>query len=363
MLITEFNYELPPELIAQDPLNPRPSAKLMVLDRRAGQVEHYHFSDLPEILKAGDILVLNDTKVIPARLMGQKALTGGHVEVLLLQPQDQNFTSIGLWQNKWLTIGSPRLKLREEINFSENLRAIVKETTEIGSVLKFNCSGEELRSHIYAIGEMPIPPYIKNTSLNQNSLQKEYQTVYAQKEGSVAAPTAGLHFDNELLEKLKNKGVQILYITLNVGFGTFKPIKVSEVSEHKMDAEYYEIRPEVAAILNTAKKEGKKIIAVGTTATRTLESASNENGELEKLNGWTSIFIYPGYRYKFINQLITNFHLPNSTPLMLTSAFAAQPYLDADGWQKGRDIVLSAYKEAIKNKYRFYSFGDGMLIK
>lgn len=363
MLITEFNYELPKELIAQNPLNPRPLAKLMILDRTTGLIEHHHFSDLPEILKAGDILVLNDTKVIPARLLGIKILTGGHVEVLLLQPQDQNFTNIGLWQSKWLTIGSPRLKVGEEISFSENLKAIVTETTELGCVLEFNCSGEELRSAVYAIGEMPIPPYIKNTSLSQNNLQKEYQTVYAEREGSVAAPTAGLHFDKNLLEELEKKGIQILYITLNVGFGTFKLIKVDEVSDHKMDAEYYEIKPEVAQILNIAKKEGKNIIAVGTTATRTLESASNETGILEKLNGWTSIFIYPGYNYKFITQLITNFHLPNSTPLMLTSAFAAQPYLEKSGWQKGRDIIINAYKDAIDNKYRFYSFGDGMLIK
>jgi S-adenosylmethionine:tRNA ribosyltransferase-isomerase len=363
MLITEFNYELPEELIAQNPLNPRPLAKLMILDRNTGLIEHRHFSDLPEILKAGDILVLNDTKVIPARLLGTKILTGGHVEVLLLQPQDLNFTSIGLWQSKWLTIGSPRLKVGEEISFSENLKAVAIEATELGCVLEFNCSGDELRSTVYAIGEMPIPPYIKNTSLNQSGLQKEYQTVYAEHEGSVAAPTAGLHFDEEILDKLKKKGIQILYITLNVGFGTFKPIKVDEVSDHKMDAEYYEIKPEIAAILNTAKEEGKNIIAVGTTATRTLESASNENGLLEKLNGWTSIFIYPGYHYKFITELITNFHLPNSTPLMLTSAFAAQPYLDKEGWQRGRDIVINAYNEAIKNKYRFYSFGDGMLIK
>jgi len=363
MLIEEFNYELPEELIAQNPLNPRPLAKLMVLNRKTELVEHHHFGDLPEILKAGDILVLNDSKVIPARLLGLKALTGGHVEVLLLQPQDSNFTSTGLWQNKWLTIGSPRLKIGEEVTFSPELKATAIEETETGSVLEFNLSGEALRAAVYAIGEMPIPPYIKNTSLDQNSLQKEYQTVYAEREGSVAAPTAGLHFDNDLLEELKNKGIQILYITLNVGFGTFKPIKVNEVSDHKMDAEYYEIKPEVANILNTAKKEGKNIIAVGTTATRTLESASNNEGTLDKLNGWTSIFIYPGYHYKFITELITNFHLPNSTPLMLTSAFAAQPYLDKEGWQKGRDIVINAYKEAIKNKYRFYSFGDGMLIQ
>jgi len=363
MLIEEFNYELPEELIAQNPLNPRPLAKLMVLNRETGLVEHHHFSDLPQILKAGDILVLNDTKVIPARLLGQKTLTGGHVEVLLLQPQDLNFTSTGLWQNKWLTIGSPRLKVGEEVMFSDELKAKAIEETETGSVLEFNLSGEALRSAVYAIGEMPIPPYIKNTSLNQNSLQKEYQTVYAEREGSVAAPTAGLHFDNDLLEELKNKGIQILYITLNVGFGTFKPIKVNEVSDHKMDAEYYEIKPEVADILNAAKKEGKNIIAVGTTATRTLESAANEKGVLDKLSGWTSIFIYPGYHYKFITELITNFHLPNSTPLMLTSAFAAQPYLGKEGWQKGRDIVINAYRKAIENKYRFYSFGDGMLIK
>lgn len=363
MLIEEFNYELPEELIAQNPLNPRPSARLMVLNRNTGSVEHHHFSDLPNILKAGDILVLNNTKVIPARLIGKKALTGGRVEVLLLQPQDSNFTSTGLWQDRWLTIGSPRLKKGEEVAFSTDLKAKAIEETETGSVLAFNLTGEALRSAVYAVGEMPIPPYIKKTSLDQDSLQKEYQTVYAEHEGSVAAPTAGLHFDETLLKELQNKGVQVMYITLNVGFGTFKPIKVNEVGDHKMDAEYYEIKPEVANLLNMAKKEGKNIIAVGTTATRTLESASNDKGILDKLNGWTSIFIYPGYHYKFITELITNFHLPNSTPLMLTSAFAAQPYLDKEGWQKGRDMVINAYKEAIKNKYRFYSFGDGMLLR
>jgi len=199
-------------------------------------------------------------KVIPARLLGHKTLTGGHVEVLLLQPQDSNFISTGLWQNKWLTIGSPRLKIGEEVVFSPELKAKVLEETENGSILEFNLSGEALRSAVYTIGEMPIPPYIKNTSLNQNGLQEEYQTVYAKREGSVAAPTAGLHFDNSLLEELKNKGVQILYITLNVGFGTFKPIKVNEVSDHKMDAEYYEIKPEIADILNTAKREGKILL-------------------------------------------------------------------------------------------------------
>ena len=340
MKTSDFDYELPEELIAQTPLKDRTSSRLMVLDRSSNTIEHKHFYDILSELSASDVLVLNDTKVLPARLYGNKVDTDAFIEVLLLKD---------LGNNEWecLTKPAKRVKLGTVINFGGLLKAECIDLGEEG-IRKFKLIYDGILYEILdKLGEMPLPPYI-HEKLNDKD---RYQTVYAKNIGSAAAPTAGLHFTNDLLEKLKEKGVRIVYLTLHVGLGTFRPVGVDDIKDHKMHSEFYQMTKDTADILNTAKKEGKRIISVGTTSTRTLETIMNKYGKFVECSGWTDIFIYPGYTFKAIDGLITNFHLPKSTLIMLVSALA------------GKEFILSAYNEAVKEKYRFFSFGDAMFIK
>ena len=337
---SDFYFDLPEELIAQDPLSDRSSSKLLMLDKQTGKTKHETFKNIVDYLTPGDCLVLNNTKVIPARLIGNRE-TGGAVEVLLLKRHQEDV---------WETLVKPGKKCKPgaKLSFGNGiLKAEVLETVEEGNrLIKFDYEGifEEVLDQL---GEMPLPPYITHKLQDKN----RYQTVYAKHEGSAAAPTAGLHFTNELLKKIEEKGVKIAYVTLHVGLGTFRPVKVDNVLEHHMHSEYYEITKEAAETINKAKSAGKKVICVGTTSCRTIESAADANGHLEACCGNTEIFIYPGYRFKVLDELITNFHLPESTLVMLVSALA------------GKDNVLNAYEEAIKERYRFFSFGDAMFIR
>ena len=337
---SDFYFELPKELIAQDPLEDRSSSRLLVLDKETGEVSHHRFREIEDYLHPGDCLVLNDTKVIPARLLGEKEDTGGHVEVLLLKRKKDDV---------WETLVKPGKKCKPgaRLSFGEGLlKAEILETVEEGNrLIRFEYEGifEEILDRL---GEMPLPPYITH-KLQDNS---RYQTVYARYEGSAAAPTAGLHFTRELLERIEKKGVQVVFVTLHVGLGTFRPVKEENVLEHHMHSEFYQVSDEAAEKINAAKAAGGRVICVGTTACRTLESAADESGSVRPGSGDTEIFIYPGYRFKVLDALITNFHLPESTLVMLVSALA------------GREHVLSAYAEAVKEKYRFFSFGDAMFI-
>lgn len=337
----DFYFDLPEELIAQDPLEDRSSSRLLVLDRETGEIKHRIFKDILEYFQSGDCLVLNNTKVIPARLLGVKADTGAAVEVLLLKRKEKDL---------WETLVKPGKKCRPgaKLSFGDGLlEAEVMEVLEEGNrLIRFRYEGiwEEILDRL---GEMPLPPYITHKLQDKN----RYQTVYAKYEGSAAAPTAGLHFTKELLQALEEKGVNIAYVTLHVGLGTFRPVKVDNILEHHMHSEYYEIDEEAASAINLAKENGKRVICVGTTSCRTIESAASKNGHIEPCHGNTEIFIYPGYKFKVLDGLITNFHLPESTLVMLVSALA------------GREQVLHAYEEAIKEKYRFFSFGDAMFIK
>lgn len=336
----DFYFDLPEELIAQSPIKDRDQSKLMKVDRKTGAIHHRVFENIIEYLHEGDCLVLNDTKVLPARLFGIKEHTGGKVEFLLLKRIDKD---------QWETLVKPgkRAKLGDTIVFGEGIlkAKIVGMGAEGSRIIEFQYKGifEEI---LDKLGTMPLPPYIKEHLEDK----ERYQTVYAKYEGSAAAPTAGLHFTNELLEKIKNKGVHIAFVTLHVGLGTFRPVKSDNILEHKMHLEFYMVSKETAEIINKAKLNGGRIISVGTTSTRTLESIGDEEGFVHEGQGWTDIFIYPGYRFKVIDGLITNFHLPESTLIMLVSAFC------------GRDTTLNAYKEAIENQYRFFSFGDAMFI-
>lgn len=340
MRTEDFDYNLPEELIAQDPIDNRSDSRLMVVGRKNGELVHRHFYNIDEYFNSGDCLVLNETKVIPARLTGRRCLTGGRVELLLLKR---------LGDNEWETLTRPGKKCRpgSELEFGDGiLKATVTDIMEDGNRrVRFSYEGifEEILDRL---GQMPLPPYIHHSLKDKN----RYQTVYARVEGSAAAPTAGLHFTDEILNRLSEKGVNIARIVLHVGLGTFRPVKESDITRHHMHSEYYEISPEAAALINDTKRHGGKIIAAGTTATRTLETVADEEGYLIPKNGWTDIFIYPGYRFKCIDGLITNFHLPQSTLLMLVSAFA------------GRENILNAYREAVDKGYRFFSFGDAMLL-
>lgn len=337
---SDFYFELPQELIAQDPLEDRSSSRLLVLDRHTGAMSHHIFSEVIEYLRPGDCLVLNNTKVIPARLLGEREGTGAHVEVLLLKRHSGDV---------WETLVKPGKKCRPgaRLSFGNGLlKAEVLETVEEGNrLVRFEYEGvfEEV---LDALGEMPLPPYITHKLQDRN----RYQTVYAKYEGSAAAPTAGLHFTRELLAQIEEKGVRIAYVTLHVGLGTFRPVKEENILDHHMHSEYYQVTEETAALVNRTKNEGGRIICVGTTSCRTVESASDENGILRAGSGNTEIFIYPGYRFKVLDGLITNFHLPESTLVMLVSALA------------GRENVLAAYQKAVEEKYRFFSFGDAMFI-
>ena len=333
---SDYYFDLPQELIAQDPLTRRADARLLVMNKNTGNIEHKIFSDIIDYLKPGDCLVLNDTKVIPARLLGTKKDTGAAVEILLLKRRENDI---------WETLVKPGKKLRPgaEVTFGDgSLTAKILDIVEEGNrLVQFTYEGifEEVLDRL---GEMPLPPYITHKLQDRNM----YQTVYAKYEGSAAAPTAGLHFTNELLDKIMEKGVNLAYVTLHVGLGTFRPVKVDNVLEHHMHTEWYQVSEEAANTINKAKESGHRVICVGTTSCRTVESAAEENGHISACADNTSIFIYPGYKFKVTDCLITNFHLPESTLVMLVSALA------------GRERVLNAYEEAIKKKYRFFSFGD-----
>ena len=341
MNLHDFYYDLPQELIAQDPLEDRSSSRLLVLNRETGEREHRIFRDIVEYLKPGDCLVVNDTKVIPARLMGEKEGTGAGIEVLLLKRKEGNV---------WETLVKPGKKARPgaRILFGGGLlKGEVVDVVEDGNrLIRFEYEGifEEILDQL---GQMPLPPYITHQLKDKN----RYQTVYAKHDGSAAAPTAGLHFTPELLCRIEEMGVHIAHVTLHVGLGTFRPVKVENIQEHHMHSEYYVVEEDQAELINRIKAQGGRVIAVGTTSCRTLESASSEEGVLKAGSGWTDIFIYPGYRFRMVDALITNFHLPESTLMMLVSAFA------------GRDQIMAAYEEAVKERYRVFSFGDAMFIK
>lgn len=341
MNVSDFNYELPKELIAQHPYDKRDEARLMVLDRKTQSIEHKLFKDIIDYLNPGDCLVINNTKVIPARLYGKKD-TGAHIEVLLLKRIEGDI---------WEAMVRPGNKLRPgaKVEFGDGiLKATILEVLEGGNrKVEFEYDGI-FNEILDKVGMMPLPPYITEASREDN---EKYQTVYAKYEGSAAAPTAGLHFTEELLDKIKAKGIKVANVTLHVGIGTFRPVKVEKVEDHEMHSEHYYIKKEDADIINEAKKSGHKIIAVGTTSCRVLESASDENGFVKEIESDTSIFIYPGYKFKCIDNLITNFHLPESTLIMLVSSLAS------------REFILKAYNEAVKEKYKFFSFGDAMYIK
>ena len=341
MDVRDFDYELPEELIAQDPLLRRDDSRLMILDKKTGGIRHSVFHDIIDELQPGDCLVVNNSRVIPARLHGTRKGTGALIEVLLLKRKSDHV---------WETLVKPGKKCRvgTEIDFGEGrLTGKVIDILEEGNrLIEFSYDGvfEEV---LDALGEMPLPPYITHKLEDKN----RYQTVYAKHDGSAAAPTAGLHFTEELLQKIREKGVDIAEVTLHVGLGTFRPVKVETIEEHHMHSEFYMISAEAAEKINRAKDTGHRVICVGTTSCRTIESAADENGRLRECSGWTEIFIYPGYRFKVLDALITNFHLPQSTLVMLVSALA------------GRENILNAYKEAIRERYRFFSFGDAMLIE
>lgn len=336
----DFYFDLPEELIAQDPLEDRSGSKLLVLDKKTGKTSHRGFRDVLEYLQAGDCLVINDTKVLPARLIGSRVGTDAKIEVLLLKRMEND---------TWETLVKPgkKAKIGTKICFGDGLLIgeVVDVVEEGNRLIQFTYQGifEEILDQL---GQMPLPPYITHQLEDKN----RYQTVYAKHTGSAAAPTAGLHFTPELLKQIEEKGVEIARVTLHVGLGTFRPVKVENILEHHMHSEFYQITAEAAEKINRAKDRGKRVICVGTTSCRTVESAADEQGRLRETNGWTEIFIYPGYQFKILDCLITNFHLPESTLVMLVSALA------------GRENVLNAYKEAIAEKYRFFSFGDAMMI-
>lgn len=341
MNVKDFNYELPQELIAQDPLEDRSSSRLLVLDKHTGETEHRHFRDILSYLKKGDCLVINDTKVIPARLIGHRVGTEGKIEVLLLKRKSDRV---------WETLVKPgkKMKVGTEVSFGDGLLTgkVIDVVDEGNRLIQFEYEGifEEILDQL---GQMPLPPYITHQLKDKN----RYQTVYAKHNGSAAAPTAGLHFTKELLQEIEEMGVSIAHVTLHVGLGTFRPVKVDTIEEHHMHSEFYIVEEEEAEKINDTKKNGGRVICVGTTSCRTLESAAGEDGILKAGSGWTEIFIYPGYQFKILDCLITNFHLPESTLVMLVSALA------------GREHILNAYEEAVKEKYRFFSFGDAMFIK
>lgn len=341
MKTSDFYFDLPQELIAQDPLEDRSSSRLLILDRKTGEIRHEIFKNIVQYLNPGDCLVVNDTKVIPARLFGNKVGTDAKIEVLLLKRKENNI---------WETLVKPGKKAKPgtKISFGEGLLVgeVIDVVEEGNRLIQFSYEGvfEEILDQL---GQMPLPPYITHQLKDKN----RYQTVYAKNDGSAAAPTAGLHFTPELLEEIRKKGIQIAHVTLHVGLGTFRPVKVEDVTEHHMHSEFYVVEEDQAHIINETKKNGGKVISVGTTSCRTLESATDEDGILKAGSGWTEIFIYPGYQFKMIDHLITNFHLPESTLLMLVSALA------------GKENIMNAYETAVKERYRFFSFGDAMFIE
>ncbi|NLL69961.1 MAG: tRNA preQ1(34) S-adenosylmethionine ribosyltransferase-isomerase QueA [Epulopiscium sp.] len=341
MKVKDFNFQLPQELIAQDPLKDRSASRLLILNKETGKIQHESFKNIVQYLSPNDCLVLNNTKVIPARLIGAKEKTGGKVELLLLERKEKDI---------WEVMVKPGKKARpgDKIIFGDGLlKATIQSVVEGGNRhVRFEYQGV-FEQVLDQLGEMPLPPYITH----QLEDKERYQTVYAKYEGSAAAPTAGLHFTQELLKQIQEKGVQIAYVTLHVGLGTFRPVKADDIEQHQMHAEYYWIDPQEAKKINEVKAKGGRVIAVGTTSSRTLESCADTNGMVKAQKGWTDIFIYPGYSFKVVDALITNFHLPESTLIMLVSALA------------GRENVMRAYQEAVDQKYRFFSFGDAMFIQ
>ncbi|MCI2876529.1 tRNA preQ1(34) S-adenosylmethionine ribosyltransferase-isomerase QueA [Staphylococcus hominis] len=340
MNVEEFDYHLPEPLIAQTPLKNRDQSRLLVLGRKTGNIAHKHFTDIMDYFEPGDTLVLNDTRVMPARLFGLKEETGAKVEMLMLTRIEDNDWEVLLKPAK-------RIKVGNTLSFGNGkiIAECIKELEQGGRIMRLHYEGI-LEERLDELGEMPLPPYIKERLDDPD----RYQTVYAKENGSAAAPTAGLHFTDELLQKIKDKGVNIAFITLHVGLGTFRPVSVEDINNHEMHSEYYQMTKETADILNKTKENGNRIISVGTTSTRTLETVRRDHEQFVATSGWTDIFIYPGFEYKAIDGLITNFHLPKSTLVMLVSAFSSREY------------ILNAYKEAVKLKYRFFSFGDAMLI-
>ncbi|MGX0083135.1 tRNA preQ1(34) S-adenosylmethionine ribosyltransferase-isomerase QueA [Staphylococcus hominis] len=340
MNVEEFDYHLPESLIAQTPLKNRDQSRLLVLGRKTGNIAHKHFTDIMDYFEPGDTLVLNDTRVMPARLFGLKEETGAKVEMLMLTRIEANDWEVLLKPAK-------RIKVGNTLSFGNGkiIAECIKELDQGGRIMRLHFEGI-LEERLDELGEMPLPPYIKERLDDPD----RYQTVYAKENGSAAAPTAGLHFTDELLQKIKDKGVNIAFITLHVGLGTFRPVSVEDINDHEMHSEYYQMTKETADILNKTKENGHRIISVGTTSTRTLETIRRDHEQFVATSGWTDIFIYPGFEYKAIDGLITNFHLPKSTLVMLVSAFSSREY------------ILNAYKEAVKLKYRFFSFGDAMLI-
>lgn len=340
MLLTDFDYDLPEELIAQTPVEPRNSSRFMVLDPVTEEIEHRHFYDLKEYVEPGDTLIFNDTRVMPARLLGWREGSGGKVEVFLLRRIDGD---------TWETLVKPGRKARagQVVRFSDELTCTVQDNTDFGGrIVKFSYSGifEEILDRL---GETPLPPYIHEKLTDK----ERYQTVYSREQGSAAAPTAGLHFTREQMQELKDMGVNLGFVTLHVGLGTFRPVSVDTIEDHVMHSEYYSIPQETADLIMAAKAAGKRVIAVGTTSIRTLESAAEAVGQIKGKSGWTDIFIYPGYQFKIVDGIITNFHLPKSTLIMLISAFA------------GREFTLEAYSTAVQERYRFFSFGDAMMVR
>ena len=340
MNVEEFDYHLPESLIAQTPLKNRDQSRLLVLGRKTGNIAHKHFTDIMDYFEPGDTLVLNDTRVMPARLFGLKEETGAKVEMLMLTRIEDNDWEVLLKPAK-------RIKVGNTLSFGNGkiIAECIKELEQGGRIMRLHYEGI-LEERLDELGEMPLPPYIKERLDDPD----RYQTVYAKENGPAAAPTAGLHFTDELLQKIKDKGVNIAFITLHVGLGTFRPVSVEDIDDHEMHSEYYQMTKETADMLNKTKENGHRIISVGTTSTRTLETIRRDHEQFVATSGWTDIFIYPGFEYKAIDGLITNFHLPKSTLVMLVSAFSSREY------------ILNAYKEAVKLKYRFFSFGDAMLI-
>ncbi|WP_294354680.1 tRNA preQ1(34) S-adenosylmethionine ribosyltransferase-isomerase QueA [uncultured Clostridium sp.] len=341
MKVTDFDFYLPEELIAQHPLEKRDQSRLMVLDRNTGEIEHKKFYDIIDYLEKGDTLVLNNTRVMPARLIGEKEHTGGKIEFLLLKRVEGD---------KWECLAKPGKSAKPGRRFTFGEGKLIAEVIEVlengNRIIEFTYEGI-FEQVLDSLGEMPLPPYIHERLEDR----ERYQTVYSKEEGSAAAPTAGLHFTKELLQKIKDKGINLAYVTLHVGLGTFRPVKVETIENHDMHSEFYILNEENADIINETKRRGNRVISVGTTSTRTLETIADESGLVKAQSGWTNIFIYPGYKFKIIDNLITNFHLPESTLIMLVSTLA------------GREHVLAAYNEAVKEKYRFFSFGDAMFIK
>ncbi|MBY7006535.1 tRNA preQ1(34) S-adenosylmethionine ribosyltransferase-isomerase QueA [Clostridium botulinum] len=341
MNVKDFDFYLPEELIAQHPLEKRDTSRLMVLDKETGEISHKNFYDIIDYLNEGDTLVLNNTRVMPARLIGEKEGTGGKIEFLLLKRVEKD---------RWECLAKPGKSARVGRRFTfgdGKLKAEVVEVKENGNrIVEFYYEGifEEV---LDSLGEMPLPPYIHERLEDR----ERYQTVYSKENGSAAAPTAGLHFTEELLHKIKDRGINIAYVTLHVGLGTFRPVKVETIEDHEMHSEYYHLSKEDAEVINATKKRGNKVISVGTTSTRTLETIADEDGNVKETSGWTNIFIYPGYKFKVVDRLTTNFHLPESTLIMLVSTLA------------GKEHVMNAYEEAVKERYRFFSFGDAMFIK